>query len=360
MNEKLYKETQNKGITLIALVITIIVLLILAGITIAMLMGENGIIKQAKEAKQETERTGAREKLQIEASGSYEEGKYDVNKAKENLKNNLNIKDEQITDSEGILTVEYENHKFYIDKKGKVTEGITSGIIASKPTEYFGKSITNYECENSEGVSEWQIFYADDEKIYLITSQNVGYEYAPKGKLGTSPNKGLSEVYKDYKGSEDILANQKTANLLKYAKDYPDAANGGIKASAYLLDTEAWKRFKGEKAEYAIGGPTIDLFIFSYNKKYPNNKIEYKIKNSGYYGINDDGCITGISTTDTLYSIYYTWIAGLAEGLPTTSDFRGWIPARNLNWEVAMFRPVVCLNSGIELNELENGMFEIK
>lgn len=41
----------NKGITLIALVITIIVLLILAGVSIAMLTGENGIIKQANTAK---------------------------------------------------------------------------------------------------------------------------------------------------------------------------------------------------------------------------------------------------------------------------------------------------------------------
>ena len=48
------KKTENKGITLIALVITIIVLLILAGVSIAMLTGDNGIIKQAKNSKTET------------------------------------------------------------------------------------------------------------------------------------------------------------------------------------------------------------------------------------------------------------------------------------------------------------------
>ena len=47
---KNYKST--KGITLIALVITIIVLLILAGVSIAMLTGDNGILTQAKEAKE--------------------------------------------------------------------------------------------------------------------------------------------------------------------------------------------------------------------------------------------------------------------------------------------------------------------
>lgn len=48
------KETSNKGITLIALVITIIVLLILAAISIATLTGDNGILTKANEAKDET------------------------------------------------------------------------------------------------------------------------------------------------------------------------------------------------------------------------------------------------------------------------------------------------------------------
>ena len=48
------KKRSNKGITLIALVITIIVLLILAGVTIAALSGDNGILKRVAEAKEQT------------------------------------------------------------------------------------------------------------------------------------------------------------------------------------------------------------------------------------------------------------------------------------------------------------------
>ena len=48
-------KTNEKGITLIALVITIIVLLILAGVSISMLTGDNGIITQAQRAKELTE-----------------------------------------------------------------------------------------------------------------------------------------------------------------------------------------------------------------------------------------------------------------------------------------------------------------
>ena len=45
---------EQKGITLVALVITIIILLILAGISIATLTGENGLFKRAKDAKNNT------------------------------------------------------------------------------------------------------------------------------------------------------------------------------------------------------------------------------------------------------------------------------------------------------------------
>jgi len=55
----------QKGITLIALVITIIVLLILAGVSIAMLTGENGILNQAKSSKTETVKAEAIEKINL-------------------------------------------------------------------------------------------------------------------------------------------------------------------------------------------------------------------------------------------------------------------------------------------------------
>ena len=58
------KEKQ-KGITLIALVITIIVLLILAGVSIAMLTGDNGILMQASDSKIETAVGTVKEQLKL-------------------------------------------------------------------------------------------------------------------------------------------------------------------------------------------------------------------------------------------------------------------------------------------------------
>ena len=63
MQKQKNKET---GITLIALVVSIIVLIILAGVSIAMLVGENGIITQAQRAKENTELAEAQEKEDME------------------------------------------------------------------------------------------------------------------------------------------------------------------------------------------------------------------------------------------------------------------------------------------------------
>ena len=77
--KKILKESE-KGITLIALVITIIVLLILAGVTIATLTGDNGILTRANEAKTETEE-GREEELRkltaLEATTKLEEHVYE-------------------------------------------------------------------------------------------------------------------------------------------------------------------------------------------------------------------------------------------------------------------------------------------
>ena len=59
------KQKENKGITLIALVITIIVLLILAGVSIAMLTGQNGILTQAQNAKNRTEEAQGEEENKL-------------------------------------------------------------------------------------------------------------------------------------------------------------------------------------------------------------------------------------------------------------------------------------------------------
>ena len=69
--EQMKSLKSKKGITLIALVITIIVLLILAGVSINAVIGENGIASKAKLAKQETVIAEDKEKINL-AIAEYE------------------------------------------------------------------------------------------------------------------------------------------------------------------------------------------------------------------------------------------------------------------------------------------------
>lgn len=84
------KNRQEKGITLIALVVSIIVLLILAAVSIATLTGENGILTQAENAKTKTKEADATERVQVEVLGSYgTDGKVNLDSLNNNLKNNI-------------------------------------------------------------------------------------------------------------------------------------------------------------------------------------------------------------------------------------------------------------------------------
>ncbi len=117
----------NKGITLIALVITIIVLLILAGVTIATLTGENGVLTKAQNAKNKTTEAEAREKVQIAVMGSYgANGTIDTSELKENLKQTEGVTGaDSITKLPAKVTV--DGYEVNIDENGKVTvEGDTS------------------------------------------------------------------------------------------------------------------------------------------------------------------------------------------------------------------------------------------
>ena len=65
---------KNKGITLIALVVTIVVLLILVGITISLVFGSNGVIQKAQDSKEQTEIGEMREKLEMAKVPVYADG----------------------------------------------------------------------------------------------------------------------------------------------------------------------------------------------------------------------------------------------------------------------------------------------
>ena len=120
MVEKL-KRKSNKGITLIALVITIIVLLILAGISIATLTGENSVLTKAETSKTKIKEETAKEEIKLawaSVTADYNEGLKGNKKADYYTKENLNKEVKQtgeITEfnynENGITTLVYIKNK---------------------------------------------------------------------------------------------------------------------------------------------------------------------------------------------------------------------------------------------------------
>ena len=124
------KETQ-KGITLIALVITIIVLLILAGVSIAMLTGQNGILTQANNAKNETELASAKEKVELAVIGAISQtrdGTLTVGKLRTELANYGGT----VEGDTFPVTATVDGKSFTVDNKGNVT---STGSSDQTPTE---------------------------------------------------------------------------------------------------------------------------------------------------------------------------------------------------------------------------------
>ena len=110
------KETQ-KGITLIALVITIIVLLILAGVSIAMLTGQNGILTQAQNAKTTTENKSAEEKVKLAVMGARaDDGTLTVGKLRTELANYGGT----VEGNTFPVTATVDGKSFTVDDKGNV------------------------------------------------------------------------------------------------------------------------------------------------------------------------------------------------------------------------------------------------
>ena len=143
--KKQKKQRKNKGITLIALVMTIIVLLILAGVSIATLTENNGILTQANQAKENNNSAAVKEKVQVEATGNFDnKGVFSPTLFKENLKNNLGLTDSDIVENaDGTITVKIEGYEVKVDGiTGKVsepsknnessTESVEPGTVVSK------------------------------------------------------------------------------------------------------------------------------------------------------------------------------------------------------------------------------------
>ena len=335
------KKKNARGITLIALVITIIVLLILAGVTINALSGENGILKRATQAKSKTGRSNALEQINLAIITARTEGLGQVDKKvlrDEITKAGMTVKtdgddlpwevvsdkyifrinedytveeisgiglskkeiklasgeNETITATltEGVTgTITWESSAPDIVKveNGKITavgesgtatitskvEGteyqatctvtvtktrtnVTAEQIAENPGTFYGQKVTNY----TAGGKIYRIFYIDTEGKF--GDKNTVYLKAD----WTSNDTKLSN-YTGYTPRGTDLATYKKLNPSWAAKRGSSTSswNYNEHAAAWLCSPSKWTTYcDTSKANYAIGAPTAEMYVASYNQ----------------------------------------------------------------------------------------------
>ncbi len=145
----------QKGVTLIALVITIIVLLILAGVSIAMLTGDNGILTQANKSQVSTIEGNVKEavRLAVQAAKMDAEQKAIASettwRAEEHtadvitvLKKDLKEPDYNVTGTGATITIEYTG-KDYVKATNETAAKITYTVTLAGTTFTIGDPTFN-------------------------------------------------------------------------------------------------------------------------------------------------------------------------------------------------------------------------
>ncbi len=239
---KSMQKKNIKGITLIALVITIIILLILSGISIAMLTGENGILTKATNAKKETEINQYYEKIEL-------------------VRTELRLKNKDYSEP----TLDQLQKEFSSEKQSDWVKNVNKEIV---------NDVDTIILETQEGY------------IFNITNSEITYVENPE-----SQNLEQSETIKNLEEqiaqltAENLNLNERISNLetketelnsLKSALNQTDATESDIKKDkkAYtknglIIGTNENMTKTLTKLQYSnIARETMEKLTFSIKDKY--------------------------------------------------------------------------------------------
>ena len=219
------RNKRNHGITLIALVITIIVLLILAAISITMLTGDNSILKRAVDAKERTELSSLKEEAQMVMLNRVTEKTTlgsNTKTLKEDLESGIsNATVESINateESEGLTDV------YYVSKNGQYVTVYEDGDIEDGKVEIWdGKTILCPEFKKENNIWNWYI-YTPSQLKFLADFVNNGNNLEGRDDL-----KKLVEDAK-YDMSTVTMTTDTTIYLM-HNLDMGARQNNGIKVS---------------------------------------------------------------------------------------------------------------------------------
>ena len=289
---KIKLKEKEKGITLIALVITIIVLLILAAVSIAMLTGENGILKKASTAKEKHQISEAKEKIELALQDlRIEEESKGNSLTKEKLSKLSESEYEISVEPIGNFPVEVEQsiYKFQINDKYQVEYlGEATGTRVTYKTEPEGytnqdKVIIKLTVKNAKGIKEIQC-PDGTKKGENTTETTIAYEVTKNGKYTfkviDNENKEetrdiiIDKIDKDAPTSCAITANVKDGAIeVTTAAEDAESREDGTSVKSGIGKYECY--VKGEKKGESTDGTfkienlssgTYSVYVIAYDK----------------------------------------------------------------------------------------------
>lgn len=288
----------QKGITIIALIITVIVLLIIAGITIGSLTANNGIIRKATKAKLDAETLEEKEEIDnaiIKTIGNNKKGDLIL----EELQNNLEDGTRIIPDEDTLLIIPESGKVFTVDKEGE--------IINVENEFKTPEKILNTELEDSS-------YGSNEQKPYEINciEDLLDFSFAVNGiKISSGSIRYVSQ-YKNFSNKYVRLnRNLNFKSVLSYENsertDYGDLNQDGetktIKEE--LTEGTGWISI-GEYGETTnLDGFKGTFYCADNNKKisnlYINQNGESALEATGLFGKISNGKIRGLQVEGNIY-----------------------------------------------------------
>ena len=210
-------RTKQKGITLIALVITIIVLLILAGVSIAMLTGQNGILSQANNAKVEQSHGAVKDSMSL----AYNEYQIEINTAStEKIASTTKV---EIKGEEENYLANSDTFMDFLLTKGYITDK-TSGKINVE-------NLTGAKQALGNGTGETDIYKVEEENGTYI----VNY-YNDEG----TPEEIWNASSETAEGEEEIDWDKILEEATEKHPEQTESNDIGIGTDGQLVDLDLW------------------------------------------------------------------------------------------------------------------------
>ena len=375
---------KNKGITLIALIITIVILLILLAVSIDLVI-DGKIFNSAEKAVNGTNAKVAQEQTRIDElmeewnrieqdQCAHTWGEENITKAATCTETGTKTRTCTKCGKVETVTIQALGHNIVngVCTRCGVNFEMTASDVANKPSIY-GSTVTNY---NANGI-KWKVFYATTDRIYLIASDYVHYSKLTNAyKNGASCYNTGTHPYSYYwaSGGTSLETTGRQDGIFMATGYTLNSSNQNSKCVSGLLNTNNWTNFVDTNyADYAIGGPTLNMYIASWNAK-GYTTLYTNTNTYGYYvGTSANPTTTDVNISsdtagygDTLYyphqstysNCYGYWLAApsaVTNGYIMSVYFNGRVGDYIYHYYDFGVRPLVSLKSGVTLQKNSDG-----